>query len=56
MNLDNEKLRAIQKEKAELKKEMKSCYDIGQLIQMDMAYNILDDEETEILNRMGVKT
>lgn len=56
MNLDNEKLQAIKVQKAQLKKEMRECYDMHRLFQLDEAYNILDQDEKEILNNLGVDT
>ena len=56
MNLDNQKLQAIKRQKAEIKKEMKECYNMERLFQLDEAYNILDKDEKEILNNLGVET
>ena len=56
MNLDNQKLQAIKRQKAEIKKEMKECYDMRRLFQLDEAYNILDEDEKQILNNLGVET
>ena len=54
MNLDNQKLQAIKRQKAEIKKEMKECYNMERLFQLDEAYNILDQDEREILDNTGV--
>ena len=56
MHLDNQKLQAIKRQKAEIKKEMKECYNMERLFQLDEAYNILDKDEKELLHNLGVET
>lgn len=52
----NPRLEEIKKQKSEIKKEMKECYNLERLFELDEAYNILDQDEKEILNNLGVKT
>lgn len=52
----NPRLEEIKKQKSEIKKEMKECYNLERLFELDEAYDILDKDEREILNNIGVKT
>lgn len=52
----NPRLEEIKKQKSEIKKEMKECYNMERLFQLDEAYNILDQDEKEILDNLGVET
>lgn len=54
MNVDNQTLTAIKKQKAEIKKEMRDCYNMERLFELDKQYSILCEEETEILNRSDI--
>lgn len=55
MNYDNEKLRYIKMQKAELKKEMDNCSDEDKFIRLSNAYHVLCDDEKSILKNMDVK-
>jgi len=50
----NPRLEEIKKQKSEIKKEMKECYNLERLFELDEAYDILDKDEREILDNLGV--
>lgn len=44
----NPRLEEIKKQKSEIKKEMKECYNLERLFELDEAYALLDKDEREI--------
>ena len=53
MNLLNQRLKAVQNQKALIRKRMDETFEISKLVTLKGQLNILDKEETDILNTIG---
>ena len=55
MNYDNQRLMYIQARKTIISREMKECFDMHRLIELDKELHELTRDEHQILDSMGVK-
>ena len=53
LNLLNQRLKAVQNQKALIRKRMDETFEISKLVTLKGQLNILDKEETDILNTIG---